>query len=287
MSKENIGYERIKESDITNLFNYVSNQPGWVRQYLFHSLCEPGKYASKEDKTSQMLIQCYKPLPESNFYALQKDRFESFLLKLNVHQIVFLECVEKGRNFIEICCDKQWSLKKCCHIFLSLIAKQVISIPDDKRVLILIDFIIKKITLEEYLVRSKRLTIKQLDSALYAQKRTLEETGESPSIEEVLIKLDYMAGEEIDVLYQLVNTADKPCAIEDKSFELEIQIKNMHHTIEKLKLEINTLKEDKTKCQDLLLKKSADIVELTQEVNKQKESFSLKSIISTVFSTQT
>ena len=169
-------------------------------------------------------------------------------------------------------------MKKCCGVFLSLIAKQVINVPEDKRVLILIDLILEKITLEEYLVRSKWLTVKQLDSALYAQKRTLDETGQSPSLDEVFINLEYMTEEEIDVLYQLVNSADQACIVEDKSFDLEIQV-------EKLKLEISSLKEDKNTCQDLLLKKYADIIHLTQEVNKQKDSFSLRNFISSVFST--
>lgn len=278
MTKENICNEKVKESAVTVLLNHIVNQPSWVKQYFLHYLSQSGRYSSKLNISSQILIQCYKPQPDSNFYALQKDRFESSLLKLNVHQIVFLECVEKGRNLIEICCDKQWSLKKCCHVFVSLIAKQVISVPEDKQVLILIDFILEKITLEEYLVRSKRLTIKQLDSALYAQKRTLEETGRSPSLEEMLIKFEYLTEEEIDVLCQLVNSADQACIVEDKSFDLEIQL-------EKLKLEINSLKEDKNICQDLLLKKYADIIQLTQEVNKQKDSFSLRNFISSVFST--
>ena len=278
MTKENICNERVKESDVTVLLNHVANQPSWVKQYFVHYLSQSGRYSSKLDISSQILIQCYKPQPGSNFHALQKDRFESLLLKLNVHEIVFLECVEKGRNFLEICCDKQWSLKKCCGVFLSLRAKQVINVPEDKRVLILIDLILEKITLEEYLVRSKWLTVKQLDSALYAQKRTLDETGQSPSLDEVFIKLEYMTEEEIDVLYQLVNSADQACIVEDKSFDLEIQV-------EKLKLEISSLKEDKNTCQDLLLKKYADIIHLTQEVNKQKDSFSLRNFISSVFST--
>lgn len=285
MSKEKNHNEILRESEVTNLNHYLFNQPCWVKQYYLYNLYRPGKYYSKLESKKGILIQELKPQPTSNFYALRKDNFESGLIKLNIHEIVFLECVDIDRNFIEICCDKQWSLTKCCYIYLSLIAKQLIYYPKDRRIIILIEYILKKITLEEYLVRSKRITIKQLDNALYAQKRTLEETGESSLIEEMLIKLDYVKAEEIDDLQQLVSSAEKPCLMENKTFELELQLQKLKDDISRLKVEKMHLREENTNCKELLLQKSVNIVDLTRELNNQKECFSFKKLFSFVFST--
>lgn len=287
MPKENKFKEILRESEVTSLSNYIMSQPAWVRQYFLYVLHQSAKYYSMPQSKKSILIQGFKPQPTSNFYALRDKNFESPLMKLNVHEIVFLECIDKDRNFIEICSDKQWSLAKCCNIYLSLIAKQVLDSPKDKTKLILIDYILQRINLEEYLVRAKRITIKQLDSALYAQKRTLEETGESSSLEEILIKLNYLTIEEIDDLHQLQTTAHKPCLMEDKSFELELQVQQLKEHIARLKIETISLKEENNNCKELLLQKSANIVELTKAINKQKDSVSLKGIISSVFSTQT
>lgn len=270
MPEENQSNELLRESEVTNIKNYIHNQPGWVRQYYFYSLYERSlKLKSKKI----ILIQELKPQPTSNFYVIRKENFESPLIKLNVHEIVFLECVDKGRNFIEICCDKQWSLTKCCNIYLSLIAKQLISYPVDRRLLMLIDHILGRITLEEYLVRTKKITIKQLNNVMYAQKRTLEETGESPSVREMLIKLKYMKAKVLDDLYLLTSSADKPCMMEDKNIELNREILGLKEEIARLRMQTINLTEDNVSCKDLLMKKSANILELTNKLNKRKSFF--------------
>lgn len=72
MTKENICNERVNESDVTVLLNNVANQPSWVKQYFVYYLSQSSNYSSKSDIPSMILIQCYKPHPDSNFYALQK-----------------------------------------------------------------------------------------------------------------------------------------------------------------------------------------------------------------------
>ncbi|MGD9581302.1 MAG: hypothetical protein AB7V50_08005, partial [Vampirovibrionia bacterium] len=252
-SSKNINNEINRPSEVSSLLSYLLSQPDWLREYYSYQLRMIKNYGINEEPKRQLFIYSYKPQPAENFSILKKQKFETNFIKLNVHQVVFLECVDNNKSIVEICCDKQWSLYKCCDLFLSLITKEILKPPEDKRILLLVDYILGHITLDEYLVRSKRVSIKQLDNALYAVKRAFEGMGKIIPIQDMLVKMRYVTLEEINDLFCLFNTSNQECRMSDQTLELEIQIDSLQKQVARLKLENAKLIDEKTTTQDILM----------------------------------
>jgi hypothetical protein len=120
----------------------------------------------------------------------------------------------QGKSVMNICVINQWTLEQCCDYLFSAIEKGFIIPPTSIVIQATLLYMGGKIRLGDYLVKTGRLKLEQLDQALRTQRYIEESLGERTGIGNIFINLGYIHKQDCEGILFLKEESKKPFPIE-------------------------------------------------------------------------
>ena len=247
----------------------IFDLPIWVKQALFvelkENLLEQSAFAKIDTTSKHNLLQLYRPALTQNGQKALKERD----VNLTIDILNFLQCVEKKFRVIDICQKNNWTLARCCEHISDSINMFFIEPIYSSQLACTMNFLAGKIRIGEFLVRTGKITVEQLDMALYSQKYTEGTLGERIQIGQILVNLRYITPEDYENVLFLKHYGEElyTMSFNDSIDDMNEHIKNLSVEINLLKKEKNQLRENLSKCFD-----DAQVVAtLLDQINKLKK----------------
>ena len=269
--------ESKKITPIEKLVKKLLSLPTWVKEYIYvelkESLSKTVEITKLNSKSKDELIQMYVPTPTAAANALIRGKFNQIasIKNLSKEQIQLLKSLGREKKILDICFENQWSLFKCSKILVQSIDLGLIEVIDNNVIANTIYYMAGRIRLGEYLLRLNKLSLEQIDSALFTQKEIINQYGTNTKIGELLVNLGYIKEVDKNEILKLKENSDYICNYEDETTKLKEQILELQKEMEIIKFENATYKEDLSIYQDELLKKISIINELESKITPLKE----------------
>lgn len=274
-----------KKNALGKLRTKLIELPFWVKQYLYIELREDlGKFTDIQKldiKTKDDLIQSYVPTPTPTGQRYRQRRFNQFAVKMDIpkDEIQLLRSLDMNKTIIDICNENQWSLIKCSKVLVTCIEKGLIEHINNNNIATNVYYLAGKIRLGEYLLRTNKLSLEQVDKALYTQKEISQQVGENTRIGDLLVNLGYIKESDKNDILSLKENSDSVCALADEAEEMKEKIAELERKLETLRFENDGYKQDLEDYNLELYNKSQAIVNLEQEINDYKsKKFNLKKL---------
>lgn len=243
--------------------------PIWVKQAIFvelkENLLEQSAFVKIDTTSKHNLLQLYRPVLTQNGLKALKEKNPN----LTVDILNFLQYAEKKLRIIDICQQNNWTLAKCCENIADSIDLFFIEPIYSSQLACTMYFLAGKIRIGEFLVRTGKITVEQLDMALYSQKYTEGTLGERIQIGQILVNLRYITPEDYENILFLKHYGEE---LYTMSFNDSIDDMNEH--IKNLGVEINLLKKEKTQLRENLSKCFDDaqvVATLLDKIDKLKK----------------
>lgn len=265
-----------------NILTKILELPLWVKQALFVELKEHmikiAPLSSIDVISKNNLIQLYVPLLTQFGTKVQANMSVGFGLdksKLDKEIVEIIDLAKNKQRIIDICQAKNWTLSQTSKILCKAIEQNLIEQIKSNIVESTVYFLAGKIRIGEYLVRTGKITVEQLNMALYSQKYTEDTIGERIFLAQILLNLHYITSHDYENLIFLKEYGDElyPSTLSDNIKDVNEQFDNLYKEIESLRQEryrlrdnISRFAEDAQTIASLLtridsMKKRVDIVE--------------------------
>ena len=272
-------------SGLSKLQQNILALPYWVQQYLYVELRENlSKYSNIDRldlKTKSDLVQNYIPTPTSTGQRYIRRRFNQFAINMNIskYHIQLLDSLGIKKTIIDICNENKWSLIFCSKVLVECIELGVVEPLSNNNIANNVYYLAGKIRLGEYLLRMNKLSLDQVDQALYTQKEISQQIGENTKIGELLVNLGFIQETDKNDILCLKENSKQALDLQDETEIMNDKIKELESKIELLTFENNGIKEDLLDYQNELLEKTNRIIELEEQVQeKNNKKFSLKNL---------
>lgn len=243
-----------------NVINKIFELPLWVKQAIFAELKDhiekETPIGSLETISKHNLLQLYTPYITSSGIKVLNDEDISFTLDktlLNEDIEALLRCVLKKNRIIDICQENNWTIAKTSKIITDCIGLNLVESIKSNIISSTIYFLAGNIRIGEYLVRTGKITIEQLDMALYSQKYTEDSLDERIYLAQILLNLNYITKKDYENIIFL-----KEYGNELYSSSFNNNISNMNNDVDNLKKELMTLKHERIRLRENLSKFSDD-----------------------------
>ena len=273
-------------STINKILQNLLGYPMWVKQYYYlllrKDISKHVDIKTIDAKSEDDFVQMFVPKPSAAYKILAKKKFNKSILEAHMIErdhYLFLKVIDGKKALIEICNELKWSLTKSASVLIECIERNMVETVNNSDITNAIYYLAGKIRLGEYLFRSNKLTLEQIEKALYAQNLSLTETGEKLKIGEILVNLGYIKKTDKDEILQLKDNGHDVCDVKDEVPQYLEMIASLQKTIELLKMENDGIKQDLIVYQSEVIDKTASIVKLQEQINKyESKSFSLKNL---------
>ena len=237
-----------------NVLQKIFELPLWVKQAIYAELKEHIKEQSPicalDSISKHNLIQLYKPFITLNGLKLIKGDDVAFLVDMSaVTEDIkkLLISAEKKHRIIDICQTYSWKLGKTCKTITDAITLNLIEPTTSTYISSTIYFLGGKIRIGEYLVRTGKITVEQLDMALYSQKYTEESMGERIYLAQILLNMSYITAKDYENIIFLKDYGD-----ELYSNAFNENISDMNENVSNLQKEISFLRDERLKLRENL-----------------------------------
>lgn len=263
-----------KTPSIQKLVNNLLVMPNWVKQYVYVVLRDDLRKSFDIDKLdkkqSKELIHLYVPTPTAYANRIIQRRFNQNVISFNItaKEKQFLQSVGLNKTLIDICNDNKWSLLRCSKVLVNCIDKGYIEGIENFHVYNTVYYLAGRIRLGEYLLRMNKLSLEQVDRALYAQKEIEDKFGQKTKIGELMVNLGFINNSDKNEILQMKDNSVGVCNVYDETESLKSEIDKLKKSLEVLKFENQGIKEDLVFYQEELLSKSRIIAELEQKNEK-------------------
>lgn len=234
--------------------------PLWVKQAIYAELRDhiqdQTPLCSLETISKHNLLQLYTPFITINGAHLIKEESNELglsLQSLTPDETKLLENANNKYRIIDICQTNSWNLGKTCKTLTTLIEKNLIEPVTSNAISSTLYFLAGKIRIGEFLVRTGKITVEQLDMALYSQQYTEDTVGERIYLAQILLNLNYISPKDYE---NLIFLKDYGHEIYGSSFNENIS--DVDNNITNLKKEITFLKTERLKLKENLTKFSDD-----------------------------
>ncbi|MGD9581304.1 MAG: hypothetical protein AB7V50_08015 [Vampirovibrionia bacterium] len=255
-------------SNYGKLQNLLLNLPFWVKQMLYIELrSDLRQYTNLEAldrKDKDDLVQSYVLTPTALGRLYIQRRSTNFTPPQNIdpkHRSL-LKSLGLKKTILDICNENKWSLIQCCRIIVECIENGLVEPVNNNSISNIIYYISGRIRLGEYLLRMNKLSLDQVDRALYRQKEITQQLGEKTKIGELLVNLGYINYADKEEILKLKENSDNVCDLSDETTELKARLKEMQMKLESLQFENEGYKQDLEDYQQELINQSMTIAKL-------------------------
>ncbi|MGD9580569.1 MAG: hypothetical protein AB7V50_04295 [Vampirovibrionia bacterium] len=249
-----------QNSFFDNVLEKIFELPLWVKQAIFVELKEhiekETPIGSLESLSKHNLLQLYTPFITPAGKKALNDKEINFNNKshiLNEDVKALLKCAENKNRIIDICQQNNWTISKTCNITVDCIARNLIEPINSNTISSTVNFLAGKIRIGEFLVRTGKITVEQLDMALYSQKYTENTLNERIYLAQILLNLNYISRNDYENILFL-----KEYGNELYTMKFNNNITNINENINNLKNEIASLKSERVKLRENISKFSDD-----------------------------
>jgi hypothetical protein len=252
-----------------SLLKQIKELPVWVKQAFYvemkDHLKQKAPYESIEAISKHNLVQLYVPkITQAAIKSLTEDvNAGPAVIELSNEMKTFLELAREKMRIIDICQVNSWTLSKVCQVIVDCIEKGLIEPIYSDYLSSTIYFLANKIRIGEYLVRTGKITVDQLDMALYSQKYTEENFGDRVFLAQILLNLRYINPDDYENIIFLKEYGNELYAT---SFNENIS--EMSDDVSNLKKEILNLQCERLKLRENLSQFSDDAQTIAQLLNK-------------------
>lgn len=266
-----------KFSNLNKLERLILDLPFWVKQTLYIDLRNDLKqYTDIERldlKTKEDLVQSYVLTPSSlgRMYIQRRSSSFSPPQNINPNHKTLLKSLGLKKTIIEICNENQWSLIQCTKIIVESIENGLVEPISNNNISNTIYYISGRIRLGEYLLRNNKLSLDQVDKALYAQREISEQAGHKTKIGELLVNLGFIKESDKEEILSLKENSKNVCNLVDETQELKQKIRDMQLQLESLQFENEGYKQDLVDYQEELVNQSMTIAQLELNMPGKKQ----------------
>lgn len=252
------------------LLKDIESLPIWVKQAIFVELRDhlnkETPFDSLETISKQNLIQLFRPnLSMTGIKTINDGSIHSYGCDFEQTEdmLVFMQEVTKKPRIIDICQTLEWKLSKCCRALVDCIQYNLIEPIYSDFISSTVYFLANKIRIGEYLVRTGKITVEQLDMALYSQKYTEQTLGDRIYLAQILVNLRYISPNDYENILFL-----KEFGEEIYSKNLNNNISGVQDNVEKLKKELLSLRDERSNLRENLSKFSDDVQTIASLLNQ-------------------
>lgn len=264
-----------QQSYFDTILDNILELPLWVKQAIFVELKNHIKgqtpFGSIDTVTKHNLLQLFRPhITQAGMKVLRDRNFSSMAGKDSTAEDMFslLKLAEKKCRIIDICQTYTWTLSRCAKVITDCIEVNLLEVIQSNYLSSTVYFLAGKIRIGEYLVRTGKISVEQLDMALYSQKYTEKTMGERILLAQILINLRYITPDDYENLIFLKNYGE-----ELYSAGFNDNIADVEENVENLKKELVFLKKERLKLRENLSHFSEDaqtIASLLTQIDKHK-----------------
>lgn len=258
-----------------NLVNNITNKPYWVKQALFLELRDDIKRMTSIELLEAIdkndLLQLYAPKTSSLGQKLINEPSFAASMNLSPMALSLIKQADGNKNVIDLCYDNKWPLKLFAQLIIEADSKGIIEEIRSKQILFIFKYIAEEISLSDLLVKLNKITIEQLSHASYTlnQSQSAFDSLESTSIEEVLVRLNYIDKEKLNSLLVLKQASE--IVFEGSNDPgSSLQLEGLQESINILASEKQMVEDQLQALQPLLEAKDRRIQELEEELEKYK-----------------
>lgn len=258
-----------------SLVNNITNKPYWVKQALFLELRDDIKRMTSIELIEAIdkndLLQLYSPKVSALGKKILQDA--SFASTMNISPLVvsLMRQADGNKNVIDLCHDNRWSLKLFAQLIIEADSKGLIEEIRSRQILYIFKFLADQICMGDLLVKLNKITMEQLSHASFTlnQSQSAFDTIENTTIEEVLVRLNYIDKEKLNSLLVL-KQASEVVFEGSNDPETSLQLEGLQESINILASEKQIVEDQLHALQPLLEAKDRRIKELEQELEKYK-----------------
>lgn len=266
-----------KFSNFSKLQKLILDLPFWVKQILYIELRNDIKtytdITKLDNKVKEDLVQSYvlTPSPLGKIYIQRRTTAFTPPQNINPNHKALLKSLGLRKTIIEICQENRWSLIQCSQIIVECIENGLVEPISNNNISNIVYYISGRIRLGEYLLRNNKLSLDQVDKALYTQKEITEQVGKKTRIGELLVNLGYINESDKEEILNLKENSKNVCDLVDETLELKTKLREMQLQIDSLQFENEGYKQDLVDYQEELVNQSMVIARLELDLPKKKQ----------------
>lgn len=188
----------------------IQGLPLWIKQVIFVQMrkdLEQILTKSTIDTFGESEI-LQSMLPQLNTLGKQEVDRPSGQVSTEVMKILYW--ANQNKSVMNICVLNQWTLEQCCTHLFSAIEKGFVLPPSSIMTQATLLYLGNKIRLGDFLVKTGRLKLEQLDQALRTQRYIEESLGERTGIGNIFINLGYIQKQDCEGILFLKEECKKP-----------------------------------------------------------------------------
>jgi hypothetical protein len=262
------------ETFFKQMLKDIVNKPLWVKQAIYIELRDDIKHMSNLELLEALdkndLLQLYTPRLSIIGHKIINE--ETFATKDNVssEMLNFLQQLDGRKNVIDLCFLNNWTLKHFSEIIIQANDKGYIDPIKSKQILTLFEFIADHIDMATLFEKLNKITPEQVQFARFSiseMNKTFEVEGSS-SLEEVLVRMNYISKEQVNSLLILKQASEK--VFEHPATGMSMELEALQENLEFLTNEKERIEEQIKTFKPLLVAKDKQIKALEEELNKYK-----------------
>lgn len=264
-----------KETQFKTLINRIVKMPIWVKQAVYSELKADIAGCSDIDmldSCNSKIIQLYIPKLTIMSTRLIESNSLNVIENINESHKKFIMAANEGLNLLEIAHENNFSFKYTCELFTYLVQHSYLEDLNNNQTKNFVLYIMGKIRLGEFLVRTGRINTGQLDKALFTKKCS-ESFDSDISFKEIIVNLGYMESKELESIYMIKNSVEIPVTIIDESEVQAGQIEVMQNEIESLIAQRKQLQEKLDFYKKEFDQKNIEILQQTKQIEKYTKGF--------------
>ncbi|MEW5819455.1 MAG: hypothetical protein AB1782_04635 [Cyanobacteriota bacterium] len=266
-----------KNTYFDNVLDKIYELPLWVKQAIYAELKEHIQSRSPicalDTISKHNLIQLYTPfITQAGIKVLSKDDTSLIIDKSKItNEVISLLTNAKNKlRIIDICQKNTWTLSQACKTITDCIDLNLIEPIASNSLSSTIYFIAGKIRIGEFLVRTGKISVEQLDMALYSQKYTEDSMGERIYLAQILLNLGYISPRDYENIIFLKDYGNE---LYTEAFNENIS--EMTNNVDNLKQEVISLRNERLKLRKSISQSSEDaktIASLLTKIDTLKKS---------------
>jgi hypothetical protein len=192
------------------MMEQMNSLPLWIKQVIYVQLrAELEKILTKvtvdsfaDAEVLQMMV------PQINHLGRQELERPTGQVPVEILKLLYWSA--QGKSVMNICVINQWTLEQCCGFLFTAIERGLIIAPGSIVIQATLLYMGGKIRLGDYLVKTGRLKLEQLDQALRTQRYIEESLGERTGIGNIFINLGYIHKQDCEGILFLKEESKKP-----------------------------------------------------------------------------
>ncbi|MEW5821157.1 MAG: hypothetical protein AB1782_13270 [Cyanobacteriota bacterium] len=254
-----------------SLIGRINSLPLWVKQALYYEIRLNILNQSDIDyldNISTEPLQLYCPvITEKGALLIRTRKRNEISENVDINHKSFLNATKQKLNMLEISHSNNWSLKQTCEILFLMISSGYVEPIRNQNVYMFALYITDKINLDEFLIRSDRLSPRQINKAMQIKQCSSHMKMDNDSIINILTSMGYLDEKAINSIEKIKESANEMASVID---QVECQSEELVYFQE----ELNNLIEQKKKLiekinfyQTELQEKIDENLELTKKLD--------------------